>query len=499
MLSLAYYPDYFGFLAWLALARPFMIISQLKGKEAFRATYYFSFFFIMFSIYWLAIVTPPGMVAAVFLVALYYAIILYAFNRVFNIKKIYGIILLPFLWVGLEYFRTISEFAFPWSDLGYTQSYYLYIVQIASITSVHGISFLIVVVNILFWQVLRKDLLAERRLTAGYVALGIIIGLIGYGWIELPKYPLPGKDIEVAILQGSISIQEKWKKDNADFSYHRYDSLAQTVSDSNTILYIWPETSAPAYVSHDPSARLKIGRIARKTNSYHLVGGLGAGISDGKQRYYNSCYQFNPQGQIDKQYNKAKLVPFSEHVPYQDVLFFLEKAQLRKIFSFIDNYSIQWWSDFYPGKGMELFHTPEYDYVTLICFESTFPEFSRQAINEGAAFLVGITNDTWFGRSVGIHQHSRIFIMRAVENRSWGVRCANSGLSYLVDGYGRIRDELELYQPAVLRGKINRVDERTVFTKYGDIIGLSSFLITLSIIGILFIQWIIRKLFFRSS
>lgn len=476
-----------------------MIIANLSAKEAFKAAYYFSFFFMLFSIYWLAIVTPPGMVAAVFIVAMYYAIILFAFNRVYHYRKFYGLVLLPFLWVGLEYFRTLSEFAFPWSDLGYTQSYYLYIIQLASITSVHGISFLIVVVNILIWQIFRKDLIAERRFTSAYVAIGIVLGLVGYGWIEMPKYPLPGKDIEVTILQGSISIQEKWKKGNADFSYNRYDSLAESVSDSSTILYVWPETSAPAYVSHDATAKFKLGQIARKTNSYHLVGGLGAGIRDGKQRYYNSCYQFNPQGRLEKQYNKAKLVPFSEHVPYQDKLFFLEKSYLRKILSFIDNYDVQWWSDFYPGKGMELFHTPEYDYVTLICFESTFPEFSRQAINEGAAFLVGITNDTWFGRSVGIHQHSRIFIMRTVENRSWGVRCANSGLSYLVDGYGRIREELNLFEPSVLRGKINRLDDRSIFTKYGDIIGLASFLIMLSTIGILFVQWIIRKLFLRSS
>ena len=475
-----------------------MIIANLKGKEAFKAAYFFAFFFNIFSIYWLAIVTPPGMVAAVFIVSLYYAIILYSFNRIYHYRKIFGLVLLPFLWVGLEYFRTLSEFAFPWSDLGYTQSYYLYIVQLASVTSVHGISFVIVLVNLFIWQVMRKDLLPERRLTAGYISVGLVIAMLAYGWIVLPKYPLPGKEIEVAILQGSISIEDKWKKDNALFSFKRYDSLAQSVNDSSTILYVWPETSAPAYVSHDAVAKVRLGKIAQKTNSYHLIGGLGAGIQDGKQRYYNSCYQFNPKGMLEKQVNKAKLVPFSEHVPYQDYLFFLERAQLRKFISAIDTYEIQWWSDFYPGKGVQLFHTPDYDYVTLICFESTFPEFSREAINEGAAFIVGITNDTWFGRSVGIHQHSRIFIMRAVENRSWGVRCANSGLSYLVDGYGRIRDELDLYKPEALRAKINRVDDRSIYTKYGDIIGKMSFLITLSIIGILLIQWIIRKLFFRS-
>ena len=112
--------------------------------------------------------------------------------------------------------------------------------------------------------------------------------------------------------------------------------------------------------------------------------------------------------------------------------------------------------------------------------------------------MVGITNDTWFKRSVGIHQHSRIFITRMVENRIWGVRVANSGLTYIVDGYGRIRDELDLYEVAALKGKINVLDGKSIFTKYGDIAGFFSFLITVSIIGILLALWLIQKIFIKK-
>ncbi len=187
-------------------------------------------------------------------------------------------------------------------------------------------------------------------------------------------------------------------------------------------------------------------------------------------------------------------MPYSEHVPYQDYFPLLQKDFVEKYLTFIKTYNVQWWSDFYPGDSIKLFELPDYSYAVLICFESTFPEFSREAILKGANFLVGITNDTWFGSSVGIEMHARIFLTRAIENRSWGVRVANSGHTYVVDGYGRIRDRLELFEVAALQSKVNLLYEKTIFTKYGDIIGYISWLITLILLCMFILQWIIRKI-----
>lgn len=498
VLSLAYYPEYFGFLAWISLVRPIMIISSLKGKDVFKAAFFYSFFLHLFLVYWIALVTLPGVIGAVLLMALYNAVILFAFNRLYHIKKIYGIVMLPFLWVGLEYFRTLTEFSFPWSDLGYTQSYYLYIMQFVSVTSVHGISFLILVVNILLWQILRKEVSIERKLTSFFVSGAIVIMLAAYGWVVVPKYPVPGT-INVALLQGSVPLKVKWKKGNAEYSYKLYDSLATSVSDSSVKLYVWPETSAPTYLSHDYAARKTIGETAKKTKAFHLVGALGASDVNGSQRYFNSCYQFSPDGKLDQRCDKIKLVPFSEHVPYQNYLPFLEKAVLKNYLTFIEQYNIQWWSDFYPGDSIVLFNLPDYSYASLICFESAFPEFVRETIHKGADFIVGITNDTWFGTSVGIHQHSRIFLTRAIENRCWGIRVANSGLTYIVDNYGRIRNELDVYEVAVLTGQVDLLDGRSFFNKHGDIVGRISFLITLSIIGILILLWFSKKYIIKNK
>lgn len=496
LLSLAYYPEYLGFFAWLALVRPLIIITRLPRNEAFGAGYFFGFFFTLFSIYWVAQVTPPGMLTATVVVALYYAFVLFVINRLYAWKRILGIIGAPLIWAGMEYFRTLTQFAFPWSDLGYSQSYYLYILQSVSVISVHGLSLLIVSVNVLIWQILDKRNRIPTRITCFWSALGVVLALIAYGWVVLPPIPIPGK-YPVTILQGSVPLEEKWQDGNEDYSFNLYDALAREVVHTEGTkkpeLFVWPETSAPSYLSHDYRHRVMIGNTARATGAHHLVGALGASKVDGFTRHYNSCYLFSPDGNMLERYDKVKLVPFTEQVPYQDHLPFLRREVLTKYLTFIETYNVQWWSDFRPGDSAKLFHIGDESFGVLICFESTFPEYCRKMIRDGAQFIVGITNDTWFGKSVGIHMHSRIFVTRAVENRCWAVRAANSGLSYIVDGYGRIREDIPIYQTTTLTGGVNLLQHYSIFTRYGDVAGLGSFLLMCLGTAILIVQWVIER------
>ncbi|PWB75319.1 apolipoprotein N-acyltransferase [candidate division GN15 bacterium] len=497
VLSLAFYPGWWGVLAWIGLARPLMIISRLRGRDCFNAGYFFGFFFTLFTIYWVALVTPPGMIAAVTIVAFYYAFILLAFSKLYRMRPLLGAVAVPFLWVGLEYFRTLSEFAFPWSGLGYTQAYFLYILQIVSVISVHGLSLLIVTVNVLVWQALRSDVRPERRLTAVYFSVGIVGALVAYGWVEMPVYPKPGK-YEVAVLQGSVPIDIKWELENEGYSIKLYDSLAQTVKDSSVKLYIWPESGAPCYMDRPYSCREMTAAAVRRTAGYHLIGALGTGMKDGEERYYNSCYEFDPTGRVVGRYDKVKLVPFSEHVPYESIFPFLKTDVLTKYLTFIRTFNVQWWSDFAVGDSLHLFSLPDATYGVLICFESTFPSYVRQMVRDGAQFMVGITNDTWFGNSIGIYMHSRIFVTRAVENRCWAARAANSGLSYIVDPYGRIRESVPHDAVTAFVGKLDFLEQYSVFTKIGDIAGVFSYYVTVSLLCILLGLWIGQRLSARK-
>ena len=493
VLSLSFYPESFGFLAWFGLIRPLVILTRLEGRAAFKSAYFFGFCFNLFTVYWIAMVTAPGMIASVVYLAFYYAIVLWMFVKVYRFRKIWGLVALPFLWVGMEYSRTISEFAFPWSDMGYSQSYYLLILQIVSVISVHGLSFLIVAVNVLLRQVFRQSLSPERRITSFLASAGIVVAILSYGWIVTPPHPVPG-EFKVALMQGSVPLEVKWAQDNQEHSLKLYDSLATSVIDSSAKLYIWPETAAPCYPSHQPYCRDALGATARKTGAHHIIGGMAASGTRDVPRYHNACYQYDQLGQIVKRHDKVMLVPFAEHVPYQDYVPFLHEQFIRKYLTFIDTWNIQWWSDYYPGDGATLFETEDATYSVLICFETAFPEYVRQMILSGSRFIVGITNDTWFGSSVGIHMHSRMFITRAVENRCWAARSANSGLTYIVDNYGRIRSELELYEVGVLVSEVGLREGQSIYTKYGDFVGLLSLLITLSIGGIFLVLWLLRKL-----
>jgi apolipoprotein N-acyltransferase len=494
ILSLSFYPGYFGFVAWFALVRPFMIISQLDSRQAFRSAYFFAFCANAFSLYWVGLVTPPGAFSAIAIVAFYLTAILMIFNKLYRLKPIYGTFALPFLWTGLEYFRTLSEFAFPWSDIGYSQSYYLYILQIVSVISVHGLSFLIIAVNVMLWQLLRKEVDLAHKVTCGLLPIGVIALLIAYGWAVMPINPLEGKH-PVTILQGSVPIEVKWADGNEDHSFRLYDSLARQESAAGSELYVWPETSAPSYLSHDVRARRKVGQTARATGGVHLVGALGAEQIGEQVRHHNSAYLFDSTGAMLDRYDKVKLVPFTEQVPYQDNLPFLRKEFLTKYLTFIETYGVQFWSDFRPGDSAKLYEAAGNLFAPLICYEVTFPEYVRKTILDGADYIVEITNDTWFGHSLGIHMHSQAFVTRAVENRCWGVRAANSGLSYIVDGYGRIRYELPLDQTAALSGSVNLLDGFSIFTRYGDLAGLVSLLITLGLAAILVYLWIVARFY----
>lgn len=476
-----------------------MVLTTLNGRAAFNAAYFFGFFFNLFTLYWVGLVSPPGMAAAVLILGMYYAISLSLFVSVYHLNQFYGFVLLPFLWVGVEYFRTLTEFAFPWNDLGYTQSYFIYMRQIASVTAVHGLSLLILIVNVMLCQIFRKKLSAEKRLSALFLSGAVVLGVFLHGWIVTPLNQIEGK-IPVGLLQGSVPIDVKWDKHNQMASLNIYDSLTQSLADSSCKLFIWPETAAPCYLTFDVWCEQEIKNITGNSKAYHLVGALSADYSEtDKLRYYNSCYQFLPDGTTGMRYDKVKLVPFAERVPYQQYLPFLRGEYIESVFSFIKTYNMTWWSDFQGGGSSGMFSFDERHYAGLICFESTFPEYVRQYVLDGAEFLVGITNDTWFKKSLGTQMHSRIFLMRCVENRIWGARAANSGYTYICDDYGIIREELPLEAVAALYGKVGEYKDRSFYTQFGSVLGRFSWLITISIAGIFFVKWLLQKLFLRKS
>ncbi len=434
-----------------------------------------------------------GAVAAIFILALYPAIVLSISIRIYHWKKYLGLISLPVLWVGMEYFRSLSQFAFPWTDVAYSQGYYLRFIQIVSVVGSYGLSFFLMALNVCLWQAKSKLNTLERRVGFGITAIFIPVAIFLYGWVVFPPLPVYS-DIKVALLQGNVDLETKWSSGTRDENFMLYDSLAREAANDSVELVIWPETAAPCYPRLEPKYRDWIGKIAVESRAYNLVGALEVETKNDRERSYNSAYQFAPDGTMGARYDKMYLVPFSEHVPYQDYMPFLTREFLSRYVNLIRTNTVEWWSDFYPGDSAVVFKTDSAQYSVLICFESAFPNYVRQCLLKGAEFMVNITNDTWFGRSPGPFQHFRIAVFRAVENRVWIARCANSGISALIDPYGRETAEAGLYIRKVVTGKVGALDEYTVFTKIGPVFGQFSLLITAAVIFILALVWLKTKL-----
>ena len=320
LLAAAWPPLPLGFLALIALAYPLDRISGKSFGGACKSGYLFAFCYHLFSLYWITWVTVPGTVAAVAIISCYTAFIFGLFAAVYRRRRPLGLILLPLLWVGMEYFRSLFEIAFPWSNLSYTQGAYTAFIQICEFVGDLGISIIVVVVNILVWRAWRSRSRLRRA------ALAIIIGLLivvptGYGAIILSEAgPADAGPIRVALLQGDVDLETKWDPDQRDFNFMLYDSLAAdavNLAEEPVDLLVWPETSAPAYLLGNYRLTQTVARTAQRVGKPMLVGTLDYNrISEDSVETFNAAIQFDATGHYREPYHKNKLVPFAETVPY---------------------------------------------------------------------------------------------------------------------------------------------------------------------------------------
>jgi apolipoprotein N-acyltransferase len=188
--------------------------------------------------------------------------------------------------------------------------------------------------------------------------------------------------------------------------------------------------------------------------------------SEGETKYYNTALILKPDLTV-KHYFKIHLVPFGEYTPY------------KKIFSFISSYTHAI-GDVTPGDEQKLLDYEGALFGSPICFEVIFPDLVRKFAKKGASFLVTITNDGWYGQSAAPYQHFAIAAMRAVENRRYLLRSATTGVSGIIDPYGRILSTSELMTQTFLTDMITPQTKTTLYTQYGDVLPYAS--LTLAII-----------------
>jgi apolipoprotein N-acyltransferase len=439
LLALAFPPFSLDFLAWIAFVPLLLILEEdcdPGHAPLLGAVFGLAFFSVDLSWIYTTVVTH-GHFAAIPAVLTFLALIvvLAMFPAVFTTalafcaRRGFSVALAaPFVWTATEYLRSMLFTGFPWDLVGYSQTARLNLIQIADLTGVYGISFLILLVNGTIAQQVRAITHKEKPRILLLGTTGLIVALtLAYGHFRIQDFPPPKagqRSCRIGILQGNIPQDEKWEASERRHTFDTYEKLASEAVQKGARLLIWPETSVPVlFGTRDPDTKVP-GEISRILKVPMLVGAPYCVTTNGKDRYYNSA--FLVQGTTIKyRYDKIHLVPFGEYMPLSWLLPLGPGIAARD-------------GDYSSGRSMTVMSLGGFPrFSVLICYEAIFPELARTAVEKGAQLLVNITNDAWFGASGAPYQHLAMARLRSVEDRVWLLRSADTGISAAFDPAGR--------------------------------------------------------------
>jgi apolipoprotein N-acyltransferase len=441
--------------------------------------------YFTFTLYWLVetMTTFGGLQPAV---AAFAALLLVAYLSLFpaafavavaRLSRAFGpeaLLLAPPAWVATELGRQYVWDGFPWELLGYSQITWLPIAQLASITGVYGLSLLLALTGAsAAYLVVRQG--AARLIVGGAVAV-LVTGIGSWGTWRLRDSSLlsSGDPVRVAVLQANIAQDDKWNPALADTITESYLSMSRQALGQGATFIIWPESSTPFYFEHDLLRGGAIRRLAREGKATFLIGSdqvepvrAAPGLPRPEARTYNAAFLVKPDGQVGGVYRKMHLVPFGEYVPLQRLLFFVKPI-------------VEAVSDFAPGTEAVLLPVGTHHASTAICYEVIFASLMRQFVVNGSELLTTITNDAWYGTSSAPFQHWDQSAMRAIEGGRYLARAANTGISGFVDPYGRVLQKTTLFTPAMLVADLRFIQERTIYSRIGDVIAWLSLAATLA-------------------
>jgi apolipoprotein N-acyltransferase len=458
-------------LAWVALV-PLVLVME---RHPFRSGFAAGLGFFGLVLYWLNIVmTTYGQLHPVFSLAAYLMLVAYlslffgaATWAACRLREKLGwsvVWTLPLFWVAGEFIRSFLFSGFPWATLGYSQISLLALVQSADLFGVYGISFLLLLCNAVLAQSIRARRLGQPLplLSLGLTAL-LLATNAGYGLLRLQQ-DLDGRaqTARVALVQGNIDQAVKWDPAYQQATVDRYRDLSrQVVAESGADLVVWPESATPFYYQEGGPLAAEVAAVAAETATPLLFGSPAFEIVNRRPRYLNSAFMLSPRGEVLGRSDKIHLVPFGEYVPLGRYLPFINKLVVGI-------------GDFSPGTIKPLGPHPV---GVLVCFEGIFPELARDYVREGSRLLVNITNDAWFGRSSAPAQHLAMTRFRALENRIWVARAANTGISALIAPSGRLTLETPIFETLAVAGSVGLGAQPTFYTRYGDLLPILCLLI----------------------
>ncbi len=500
LLGLAFPPFPFPLtiLMFAALVPYFDIIEKRSGlAEINRATYFTFWFFNLVTLYWVGSWQPTAdpflMISGAVLVFFNPLLFMIPSTLYYFSKKILppslAIFFFPLFWVTYEYLYMITEASFPWLTLGSGLSHFISFIQIADVIGAVGLSFIIILFNVLTFKVWKKYKVDKKIFSPELVIFALLASsILFYGGYKLNSYKLSNEKVRVGIIQPNIDPWKKWENGSADELTNLYFALSQSAIDKGAKLLVWPETALPFFLKNKMySSTLNSIHNFLDSNNVFLLTGMPDIVYYNKNdrmpsdvKYselgfnyttYNGVYLISPHSKIIQRYGKMKLVPFGERVPFVDALPFL--GDLLKWGVGISGWNV--------GKDTVVFkmnmNVKNYSQPNdtlkinaLVCYESLYPFFVSEFVRRGADLISVVTNDSWYGNLSGPYQHKEIAVLRAVENRKSVVRAANGGISCIINPLGETLAQTKMLTKDFIVGDVVIQKDETFFTKHSLIV-----------------------------
>jgi apolipoprotein N-acyltransferase len=438
-----------------------------------------------------------------FYLGLYHALfgaLVGAFRRTGRLGVQGALLLSPFAWVTAELaLARITNV--PWDPLGVAQVDNALLTRLAPFTGGYGLSFVIAGVNALW---LTRITLKERRYTrTALTVVGVAIILLYVVFLRhLQNPPREGTSAVATLVQENIEVgaantgpQLTRAQELQIYSeLSLYPSMSYcagipelastkcinvipldkdgTHAPARTNLIVWPEAPNDFFES-DPQVRGAMSRLARAADAAVIVGDIGIDADPTVKRgydQYNSADFIAPDGSYVGRYDKMHLVPFGEYVPYKNLLFFA--GALLQDVGLFDH-----------GKHRSVFTTGGHTYGTFICYESVFANEMREYPDLGADVLVNISDDGWYGDTSAAWEHLNMVRMRAIENHRWVLRATNTGVTAVIDPYGRVVMAAPRHIRTSLRAGFDYEHDVTFYSKHGDLFAYLCVLVTAGGLG----------------
>jgi apolipoprotein N-acyltransferase len=443
---------------------------------------------------WVAVVINGLLIAYLALFPAAFAVIVRGAVASFGTR---ALMTAPVIWVATELGRTYLLTGFPWVLLGYSQASVLPIAQLASVFGVYGVSMLVAGLSaglaVVAVQSARTGWpgtgrrhegagpKVEWRRTAAALlpalgAFSLVLGVAAWGsWrVARSAWTQEGDRVRVGLIQGNVEQGQKWEASRGPGIFQDYLRMTRQAIGEGAEFVLWPESATPFLFEEDRAAADVVRLIAKQSRVPILLGSdqidwRRDGDTRVPDKYYNAAFLVRADGSSGGWYRKMHLVPFGEYVPLKNLLFFAGPL-------------VEAVGPFSAGTDPALLPVSGHPVSVAICYEVVYPNLIRQFVSRGSELLTTITNDAWFGTTSAPHQHFAQAAMRAIEEGRYLVRSANTGISGIVDPYGRVVEKTDIFQSAVLVGEARFLRTSTFYARHGDVLAYASAAATLAVL-----------------